>query len=42
MKRILTFLTSFIMAININALPDWPRKYAVTVVRGHVRNMPQI
>lgn len=36
-----TILTTFIIvAVNMSAQCDWPRKYATTVIRGHVTNMP--
>lgn len=28
------------VAMSMNAQRDWPRKYATTVIRGHVTNMP--
>lgn len=42
MKRIL-FVTAAIllMAAGTNAMPEWPRKYATTLVRAHVRNLPK-
>lgn len=48
MKRLLSFLSIIIimavslkMAISFKALPDWPRKYATSVIRGHLINIPE-
>lgn len=40
MKRPLCFLAIIMMGMAANALPQWPRKYATSVVRGHVRRFP--
>ena len=41
MKRILFVTAILLMAAGANAMPEWPRKYATTLVRGHVRNLPK-
>lgn len=41
MKRFLTLLASVLIALHVNALPDWPRRYATSVVRGRVVNLPE-
>ena len=41
MKRIQTLIAIILVAVNINALPEWSRKYATTVVRGHVTRLPE-
>ena len=41
MKRILLFSIVVIMAMISSALPEWPRKYATTIVRGRVANLPK-
>lgn len=41
MKRILFILAVCMMAVNVNAQDAWSRKYATTVLRGHVSNLPE-
>lgn len=41
MKRILTIYAIIMVAANIKALPEWPRKYATTIIRGHVTHFPK-
>lgn len=41
MERILCVIAIVMMATGANAMSDWPRTYATTLVRGHVRNLPE-
>jgi thiol-disulfide isomerase/thioredoxin len=41
MKKILLIIFMTAMALSISALPEWPRKYATTIVRGRVFNLPK-
>lgn len=42
MKQLLTYLIVMLVVVNLNALslPDWSRKYATIVVRGHLVQKP--
>lgn len=40
MKRLVIILVAIMAAVYANALPEWPRKYATTVIRGRVSNLP--
>ncbi len=40
MKRILLAVVMAAASVPMSALPEWPRKYATTVVRGRVTNLP--
>ena len=48
MKRIIVSIATAVVFCGVlvttsctNAISEWPRKYATTVVRGHVTNMPE-
>lgn len=40
MKRLFIILVAALAAVNVDAQITWPRKYATTVVRGRVNNLP--
>ena len=40
MRRLVFILAAALAAINVSALPEWPRKYATSVIRGKVCNLP--
>ena len=41
MKRIFLAVVMVVVAAHLCALPEWPRRYATTVVRGRVINLPE-
>lgn len=40
MKHLFSAIALMLMAMNLYALPEWPRKYATAVIRGHVAGLP--
>lgn len=40
MKRLFFALFAVLLTANLCAQPEWPRKYATAVIRGHVDNLP--
>lgn len=41
MNRILFALIMMLSVMDLNAQPEWPRRYAITVVRGHAYKLPK-
>lgn len=41
MKHLFSAIALMLMAMNLYALPEWPRKYATAVIRGHVVGLPK-